>query len=45
MRGETMKKLEYLKKLFRRPALPPSGETEDLIRLENLVKIYDTGAL
>ena len=40
-----MKKLEYLKKLFRRPALPPSGETEDLIRLENLVKIYDTGAL
>ena len=40
-----MKKLEYLKKLFRRPALPPSGETEDLIRLENLVKIYDAGAL
>ena len=40
-----MRKLGDLKNLFRRPSLPPSGGTEELIRLENLVKIYDTGAL
>ncbi len=40
-----MKKREYLKQLFKRPSLPPSSGTDELIRLENLVKIYDTGAL
>lgn len=31
--------------LRKQPELPGTEETEDLIRLENLVKIYDTGAL
>ena len=37
--------MKNLKNLFRRPAPPEGRGTEDLIRLENLVKIYDTGAL
>ncbi len=37
--------MKNLKNLFRQPAPPEGRGTEDLIRLENLVKIYDTGAL
>ncbi len=37
--------MKNLKNLFRRSAPPEGRGTEDLIRLENLVKIYDTGAL